>query len=69
MIAMHAENTVFGSPMVSKYSFLADTGIEPEADEEQKYVESKEESEARRDAEIDELARNNPLIFYKNSVR
>ncbi|CCD63211.2 JmjC domain-containing histone demethylation protein 1 [Caenorhabditis elegans] len=67
VIAMHAENSLFGYPMVSKATFSADTGLEEEADEDEvKYQETKEEMDARRDAEIDELANSNSLIFYKN---
>uniref|UniRef100_A0A8R1IAH0 JmjC domain-containing protein n=1 Tax=Caenorhabditis japonica TaxID=281687 RepID=A0A8R1IAH0_CAEJA len=75
VIAMHAESSVFGSPMISKTTFSVDINLEKEEEEEeeeeadydQKYEETKEEAEARRDAEIDELARTNPQIFYKNS--
>ncbi|CAI2348057.1 unnamed protein product [Caenorhabditis sp. 36 PRJEB53466] len=71
VIAMHAENSMFGNPnpMISKMAFAAEMGLEAEAedDDEEKYTETKEDMEIRRDAEIDELARTNPLIFYKNS--
>ncbi|KAF1762440.1 hypothetical protein GCK72_010702 [Caenorhabditis remanei] len=70
VIAMHAENSGYGgSPMISKSTFTEVTGLEEEADDEDdsKPQETKEEMEARRDAEIDELASSNSLIFYKNS--
>lgn len=42
VIAMHAENSLFGYPMVSKATFSADTGLEEEADEDEvKYQETK----------------------------
>uniref|UniRef100_A0A1I7UMM0 JmjC domain-containing protein n=1 Tax=Caenorhabditis tropicalis TaxID=1561998 RepID=A0A1I7UMM0_9PELO len=72
VIAMHAENSLFQYPQIIRKTseYTEATGLEEEADEEEDrkdWQPTKEELDALRDAEIDELAATNSLIFYKNS--
>ncbi|EGT35709.1 hypothetical protein CAEBREN_21031 [Caenorhabditis brenneri] len=72
VIAMHAENSMYDDdlPYTYRSAYTIATGLEEEAeDEEEVKVErkpTKEELDARWEAEIDELASTNSLIFYKN---
>ncbi|CAI5444658.1 unnamed protein product [Caenorhabditis angaria] len=66
VIAMHAENTIYRLPIRPS---RVDSCLEAEEDEfdEEQLNESFENDAEKRDAEIDELVKTNPLIFYKNS--